>query len=78
MLLTTHYLEEAEVSADQVVLLHQGKIAAQGTTSKLKELAASQSSKEQAVTTDNSAATNLEQAFLALTETSQRETSPHA
>lgn len=78
VLLTTHYLEEAEVLADQVVLLHQGEIVAQGTTSELKELATNQCSKGQVAATDSNAVTNLEQAFLSLTEASQGETSPHA
>lgn len=78
VLLTTHYLEEAEVLADQVVLLHQGQIAAQGSSGELKELAANRSLQGQAAATDSSAVTNLEQAFLALTEAGQSERNPHA
>ena len=37
MLLTTHYLEEAEELCDEIALINGGKIAAQGTTDNLKE-----------------------------------------
>lgn len=36
--LTTHYLEEAEQLADQVAILHEGKIIANGTLAELKKL----------------------------------------
>jgi len=36
VLLTTQYLAEAEQLADQVAVLHQGRIVAEGTTSQLK------------------------------------------
>jgi ABC-2 type transport system ATP-binding protein len=37
ILLTTHYLEEAEALASRVVLLNQGRIAAEGSPSQIKE-----------------------------------------
>lgn len=40
VVLTTHYLQEAEALADRVAIMHSGRIAAEGT---LAELAASQS-----------------------------------
>lgn len=36
MVLTTHYLEEAEALADQVVLLNQGHVITQGTPNQIK------------------------------------------
>jgi ABC-2 type transport system ATP-binding protein len=36
VLLTTQYLDEAEQLADRIALLHQGRIAAQGTAAQLK------------------------------------------
>jgi len=36
ILLTTHYLEEAEALADHVVLLHRGRILASGTVNEVK------------------------------------------
>jgi len=36
--LTTQYLEEAEALADYIAILHEGKIAAEGTPTELKEL----------------------------------------
>ena len=36
--LTTQYLEEAEQLADQIAILHEGKIIAKGTLSELKKL----------------------------------------
>ncbi|MDQ7843935.1 MAG: ABC transporter ATP-binding protein [Armatimonadota bacterium] len=36
ILLTTHYLEEAEALADHVVLLHRGRVLASGTVSEVK------------------------------------------
>jgi ABC-2 type transport system ATP-binding protein len=36
--LTTQYLEEAEYLADQIAILHEGKIIVQGTASELKNL----------------------------------------
>lgn len=36
VLLTTHYLEEAEALADRVVVLHQGRIAAQGSVQEIR------------------------------------------
>jgi ABC-2 type transport system ATP-binding protein len=35
ILLTTHYLEEAEQLCDKIAFIHQGEIAAQGTTGEL-------------------------------------------
>jgi ABC-2 type transport system ATP-binding protein len=37
--LTTQYLEEADSLADKIAVLHQGKIAAEGTAAELKKLA---------------------------------------
>ncbi len=36
ILLTTHYLEEADALADRVVVLHQGRVVAEGTPSEIK------------------------------------------
>ncbi len=36
--LTTQYLEEAEQLADQIAILHEGKIIASGTLAELKKL----------------------------------------
>ncbi|MEO8381509.1 MAG: ABC transporter ATP-binding protein [Acidobacteriota bacterium] len=36
VLLTTHYLAEAEALADRAIVIHQGKVAAEGTPSELK------------------------------------------
>jgi ABC-2 type transport system ATP-binding protein len=36
VLLTTHYLEEADALADRVVVIHQGAIIAEGTPSEIK------------------------------------------
>ena len=36
VLLTTHYLEEADSLADRIVLLHQGRILAEGTPAEIK------------------------------------------
>jgi ABC-2 type transport system ATP-binding protein len=41
VLLTTHYLEEAEALADRVIVLDQGKIIADGAASSIKAQAAS-------------------------------------
>jgi ABC-2 type transport system ATP-binding protein len=41
VLLTTHYLTEAEALADRVVVLHRGKVAAEGTPNQIKGSAAS-------------------------------------
>lgn len=49
---TTHYMEEAERVADEIAIIDQGKIVAQGTASALKELTQK---------------TSLEDAFIALT-----------
>ena len=38
VLLTTQYLEEAEQLADQIAILHQGRIIADGTLEDLKRL----------------------------------------
>lgn len=38
VLLTTQYLEEAEQLADQIAILHEGKIIANGTLNELKQL----------------------------------------
>ncbi len=36
VLLTTHYLEEAEALADRVVVLHDGRVAAQGSVQEIR------------------------------------------
>ena len=38
MVLTTHYLEEADALADRIVLLHEGRVIAEGTPSQIKSL----------------------------------------
>ena len=40
VLLTTHYLEEADALADRIVVLHHGRIAAAGTSSEVRQRAA--------------------------------------
>ncbi|HET9225346.1 MAG TPA: ABC transporter ATP-binding protein [Thermoanaerobaculia bacterium] len=40
VLLTTHYLEEADALADRIVLIRRGKIVAEGTPSEIKARAA--------------------------------------
>src|SRR3712207_8878888 len=37
ILLTTHYLEEAEALCEEIALINGGRIAAQGTNAELKE-----------------------------------------
>lgn len=36
---TTHYMEEAEILCDRIIILDKGKVLAEGTADKLKELA---------------------------------------
>src|SRR6267154_3998129 len=38
IVLTTHYLEEADALADRIAVIHQGKIIAEGTPAELKTL----------------------------------------
>jgi ABC-2 type transport system ATP-binding protein len=38
VVLTTHYLEEADALADRIVVLHQGRVIAGGTPSQIKSL----------------------------------------
>lgn len=40
VMFATHYLEEADAYADRIVLIRQGEIVADGTSSEIKELAA--------------------------------------
>jgi len=44
VILSTHILSEAEATCDRVVIIHQGKIAADGTMESLKESASGESS----------------------------------
>ena len=60
ILLTTHYLEEADALADRVVVLHEGTILADGTPSTLKALAGS---------LGGGPVASLEDAYVALTST---------
>lgn len=53
ILLTTHYLEEAEALCDRIAVMHGGKLRALGTAEELKALTGKQ---------------NFEEAFLSLTE----------
>ena len=39
ILYTTHYMEEAEILCDRIIIMDKGKIIAQGTKNELKELA---------------------------------------
>jgi len=56
VLLTTHYLHEADALADRIVLLSAGAVLAEGTPAELKARA----------TDGNGAATTLERAYLSL------------
>ena len=58
MLLTTHYLEEAERVAHRVAIIDHGRIVAQGTSQELRRQTGTET---------------LEQAFLKLTGSSIRE-----
>jgi ABC-2 type transport system ATP-binding protein len=58
VLLTTHYMEEADRVAQRIAIIDQGKIVAQGTAPELKAQTSSET---------------LEQAFLALTGSTIRE-----
>ena len=40
VLLTTHYLEEADALADRIVVVNQGRVAAAGTSSEIRQRAA--------------------------------------
>ena len=53
VILTTHYMEEAEALADRICILNEGMICALGTAEELRK---------------QTGANNLEEAFLALTE----------
>ncbi len=50
---STHYMEEAEFLCDRIIMIHKGKIIAEGTPKELKELTQT---------------TNLRDAFVSLTE----------
>lgn len=58
MLLTTHYLEEADRFADLIHVLHHGKVLASGTPAEIKALGGTEGS-------------SLDEAFLALTGTGE-------
>jgi ABC-2 type transport system ATP-binding protein len=53
ILLTTHYLEEADALADHIAIMESGNIIAQGTSSELKDL----STKERVLTVKGNAIT---------------------
>ena len=53
ILLTTHYMDEAEALADRVGILHEGRLRALGTAEELKR---------------ETGTATLEDAFLALTD----------
>lgn len=53
ILLTTHYLEEADTLADHIAIMESGNIIAQGTSSELKDL----STKERVLTIKSSSIT---------------------
>lgn len=53
VLYSTHYMEEAETLCDKILMIHKGKIIAQGTSKELKE---------------NTQTTNLRDAFIKLAE----------
>lgn len=55
ILLTTHYMQEAEELCDQIAIIDDGKIAAQGTIAQLKKLA-------------NNKTASLEDTFVTLTK----------
>ena len=57
MLLTTHYLDEADALADRIAVIDRGRIIAQGTPAEIKRLGA--------VPTDSGSG-GLEDAFLSL------------
>lgn len=57
VILTTHYLEEAEALADHIAVLHAGRLRALGTAQELKQLAGTQ---------------DFEEAFLNLTGEEER------
>lgn len=54
ILLTTHYLEEADTLADHIAIMESGNIIAQGTSSELKDL----STKERVLTIKSSSITS--------------------
>jgi len=58
VVLTTHYLEEAEALADRIAIMSAGKLAALGTAAQIKEQTATET---------------LEEAFLSLTEEEEGE-----
>ncbi|MEG2812918.1 MAG: ABC transporter ATP-binding protein, partial [Clostridium sp.] len=39
VLYSTHYMEEAETLCDRIIMIHEGRIIASGTSSELKEIA---------------------------------------
>ena len=43
---STHYMEEAEFLCDRIIMIHKGKIIAQGTPSQLKNLTGSSNLRE--------------------------------
>ncbi len=58
VILTTHYLEEAEKLSDRIAVMQNGKLAAYGTVNELKILTGKE---------------NFEEVFLSLTEEEERE-----
>jgi ABC-2 type transport system ATP-binding protein len=57
VMLTTHYLEEAEALSDRVAVLHEGRLRALGTPKELESMTNTE---------------NVEDAFLALTEETEK------
>jgi ABC-2 type transport system ATP-binding protein len=57
VLLTTHYLEEADTLADRIVVLHRGRVAADGTPAQIKARSAARRVRATTAVTAEEAAT---------------------